>query len=302
MPSSNMVDFVFQLLDHLLKVMDCFSWRWLKGIRTSIFLVWRSMKRSLHFCFFGLSNLNCDLIISVIFLFQLVKQCLHCAHQYGLKNGYVLVCLTNFCTLKNWEVAWPFEVMTKTCMSDWEMETLGEGVGDGAIFFFYLSLIKHRITSSCWMLTRLWKYLLFEFVVTFRYFIATNATSTFRSIVCTYPGQVVLVSIQVGSSAFSLPFPSEGFHVVSGSDMLTTVKCNSFASRRIFRIMMKSFLNLVSYWIRQCPNPDFSDPDHRWRMLQRSLVEAIADLLAYNGKVKTSPVIPAVRFHKIHFK
>ncbi|KAI4310411.1 hypothetical protein MLD38_035391 [Melastoma candidum] len=62
------------------------------------------------------------------------------------------------------------------------------------------------------------------------YFIATNATSTFRSIVSTYPGEVVLISIQ-------------------------------------------------------CPNPDFNGPDHRWRMLRRSLVEAIADLLACNGKV-----------------
>ena len=30
-----------------------------------------------------------------------------------------------------------------------------------------------------------------------RYFIATNATSTFRSIVSSYPGELVLVSIQV---------------------------------------------------------------------------------------------------------
>ncbi|XP_038904997.1 phosphoglycerate kinase, cytosolic-like isoform X2 [Benincasa hispida] len=62
------------------------------------------------------------------------------------------------------------------------------------------------------------------------HFIATNATSTFRSIVSSYPGELVLVSIQ-------------------------------------------------------CPNPDFNKPEHRWRMLQRSLVEAVADLLASNGKV-----------------
>lgn len=35
----------------------------------------------------------------------------------------------------------------------------------------------------------------------------------------------------------------------------------------------------------QCPNPDFNKPEHRWRMLQRSLVEAIADLLIFGGKV-----------------
>lgn len=62
------------------------------------------------------------------------------------------------------------------------------------------------------------------------HFIATNATSTFRSIVSSYPGSVILVSIQ-------------------------------------------------------CPNPDFNDPKHRWRMIQRSLIEAIADLLASEGKV-----------------
>ncbi|CAN4117104.1 unnamed protein product [Withania somnifera] len=62
------------------------------------------------------------------------------------------------------------------------------------------------------------------------YFIATNATSTFRSIVSSYPGDLVLVSIQ-------------------------------------------------------CPNPDFNKTEHRWRMVQRSLVEAIADLLASDGKV-----------------
>ncbi|MCD7462255.1 hypothetical protein HAX54_048132 [Datura stramonium] len=62
------------------------------------------------------------------------------------------------------------------------------------------------------------------------YFIATNATSTFRPIVSSYPGDLVLVSIQ-------------------------------------------------------CPNPDFNKTEHRWRMVQRSLVEAIADLLASDGKV-----------------
>jgi phosphoglycerate kinase len=35
----------------------------------------------------------------------------------------------------------------------------------------------------------------------------------------------------------------------------------------------------------QCPNPDFNKPEHRWRMLQRSLIEAVVDLLASGGKV-----------------
>jgi hypothetical protein len=35
----------------------------------------------------------------------------------------------------------------------------------------------------------------------------------------------------------------------------------------------------------QCPNPDFNKPEHRWRTLQRSLIEAVVDLLASGGKV-----------------
>ncbi|KAK9920965.1 hypothetical protein M0R45_029499 [Rubus argutus] len=71
------------------------------------------------------------------------------------------------------------------------------------------------------------------------YFIATNATSTFRSIISSYPGKLVLVSVQ-------------------------------------------------------CPNPDFNEPEHRWRMLQRSLVEAVADLLTADGKVFLQSDIEAV--------
>ncbi|KNA22482.1 hypothetical protein SOVF_033860 isoform A [Spinacia oleracea] len=62
------------------------------------------------------------------------------------------------------------------------------------------------------------------------HFIGTNATSSFRTIVSSYPGRLVLVSIQ-------------------------------------------------------CPNPDFNEPAHRWRMVKRSLVEAIVDELAPGGKV-----------------
>ncbi|CAO2824293.1 unnamed protein product [Amaranthus hypochondriacus] len=71
------------------------------------------------------------------------------------------------------------------------------------------------------------------------HFIATNATSSFRTIVSSYPGRLVLVSIQ-------------------------------------------------------CPNPDFNEPDHRWRMVQRSLVEAIADQLAPGGQVFLQSDIEAV--------
>ncbi|XP_047981779.1 phosphoglycerate kinase-like isoform X1 [Salvia hispanica] len=71
------------------------------------------------------------------------------------------------------------------------------------------------------------------------HFIATNATSTFRSIVSSYPGDLFLVSIQ-------------------------------------------------------CPNPDFNKPQFRWRMLQRSLVEAIADNLVQGGQVFLQSDIEAV--------
>ncbi|KAI3809353.1 hypothetical protein L1987_25325 [Smallanthus sonchifolius] len=71
------------------------------------------------------------------------------------------------------------------------------------------------------------------------YFIETNATSTFRSIVSGYPGELVLASIQ-------------------------------------------------------CPNPDFNKPEHRWKMVQRALVEAIRDLLSSNGKVFVQSDIEAV--------
>ncbi|PWA42220.1 phosphoglycerate kinase [Artemisia annua] len=71
------------------------------------------------------------------------------------------------------------------------------------------------------------------------YFIETNATSTFRSIVSGYPGKLAFASIQ-------------------------------------------------------CPNPDFNKPEHRWKMVQRSLIEAIEDLLSSDGKVFLQSDIEAV--------
>ncbi|KAK6290260.1 hypothetical protein POUND7_001801 [Theobroma cacao] len=75
--------------------------------------------------------------------------------------------------------------------------------------------------------------------ITNGYFIETNATSTFRSIVSSYPGELVLLSIE-------------------------------------------------------CPNPDFNKPEHRWRMMQRSLIEAVTDLLASKGKVFLQSDVEAV--------
>ncbi|RDX61247.1 trmB, partial [Mucuna pruriens] len=44
----------------------------------------------------------------------------------------------------------------------------------------------------------------------------------------------------------------------------------------------------------QCPNPDFNKPEHRWRMLQRYLIEAVVDLLAPNGKIFLQSDVEAV--------
>lgn len=47
----------------------------------------------------------------------------------------------------------------------------------------------------------------------------------------------------------------------------------------------KPNLHFAFIFLLQCPNPDFNKPEHRWRMLQRSLIEAVVDLLAFGGKV-----------------
>ncbi|KAB1223671.1 tRNA (guanine-N(7)-)-methyltransferase [Morella rubra] len=47
-------------------------------------------------------------------------------------------------------------------------------------------------------------------------------------------------------------------------------------------------------YCHQCPNPDFNKSDYRWRMLQRTLVEAIVDLLTFEGKVFLQSDIEAV--------
>ncbi|KAI7996800.1 hypothetical protein LOK49_LG10G01657, partial [Camellia lanceoleosa] len=54
-------------------------------------------------------------------------------------------------------------------------------------------------------------------------------------------------------------------------------------------------LNFLGLEINEkCPNPDFNKPEHRWSMLQRLLIEAIADLLASDGKVFLQSDIEAV--------
>ncbi|XP_078173775.1 uncharacterized protein LOC144567503 isoform X2 [Carex rostrata] len=71
------------------------------------------------------------------------------------------------------------------------------------------------------------------------HFISTDATSNFGPIVSSYPGALVLVTIQ-------------------------------------------------------CPNPDFNRDVYRWKMVRRTLVEAIVDLLAINGKVFLQSDIEAI--------
>ncbi|KAG4911955.1 hypothetical protein JHK82_052544 [Glycine max] len=54
-------------------------------------------------------------------------------------------------------------------------------------------------------------------------------------------------------------------------------------------------LNFLGLEINEkCPNPDFNKPEHRWRMLQRSLIEAVVDLLAPNGKIFLQSDVEAV--------
>lgn len=62
------------------------------------------------------------------------------------------------------------------------------------------------------------------------YFVSTDASSSFHSIIASYPGVLWSVSIQ-------------------------------------------------------CPDPNFSDPEHRWRMLQRLLVKAIIENIYLGGKI-----------------
>nr|GMD47803.1 Phosphoglycerate kinase [Ipomoea batatas] len=107
--------------------------------------------------------------------------------------------------------AYPFEMDWKSIYNDPDRPLVVD-IGSGNSL--YLLIVPSVIINSILVI----------------HFVATNATSTFRSIISSYPGRLVLVSIQ-------------------------------------------------------CPNPDFNKPEHRWRMLQRSLVEAIADLLASGGKV-----------------
>ncbi|XP_021747665.1 uncharacterized protein LOC110713525 [Chenopodium quinoa] len=52
-----------------------------------------------------------------------------------------------------------------------------------------------------------------------------------------------------------------------------------------FRTIVSGYPGRLILVSIQCPNPDFNEPEHRWRMVKRSLVEAIADELAPGGKV-----------------
>ncbi|XP_058077642.1 uncharacterized protein LOC131226014 isoform X2 [Magnolia sinica] len=52
-----------------------------------------------------------------------------------------------------------------------------------------------------------------------------------------------------------------------------------------FRSITSSYLGEMVLVSIQCPNPDFNKTEQRWRMLQRGLIEAIAELLATDGKV-----------------
>ncbi|CAJ1947443.1 unnamed protein product [Sphenostylis stenocarpa] len=138
---------------------------------------------------------------------------------------------------------YPFEINWNTIYSD-PAQPLVVDIGSGNGLFLlemarrrqdlnFLGLeINKKLVSRCLDSIH-------QFGIKNGYFVATNATSTFRSIVSTYPGVLILVSIQ-------------------------------------------------------CPNPDFNKPEHRWSMLQRSLIEAVVDLLAPNGKIYLQSDVEAV--------
>ncbi|KAL6534160.1 hypothetical protein OROHE_013085 [Orobanche hederae] len=59
-------------------------------------------------------------------------------------------------------------------------------------------------------------------------------------------------------------------------------------------------LVLVSIQLSKCPNPDFNKPEYRWRMLRRSLVEAIADMLMFGGMVPNYILHPKLAIDTSH--
>ncbi|CAI8594100.1 unnamed protein product [Vicia faba] len=130
--------------------------------------------------------------------------------------------------------AYPFEIKWNNVYAD-PTQSLVVDIGSGnGLFLFemarkrkdlnFLGLeMNEKLVSRCLDSIQ-------QFGIQNGHFIAANATSTFRSIVSSYAGELVLVSMQ-------------------------------------------------------CPNPDFNKPEHRWRMLQRSLIEAVVDLLSSGGKV-----------------
>ncbi|RYR32706.1 hypothetical protein Ahy_A10g047232 isoform C [Arachis hypogaea] len=147
------------------------------------------------------------------------------------------------------------------------------------------------------------------------HFIATNATSTFRSIVSTYPGELVLVSIQVKlkfcyilNSSFILFYLISVTH--SEKDEVSIEGSTTEKPKKIppypFSYVRKNFISFppsletsftasyTEHSQKMCPNPDFNKPEHRWRMLQRSLIEAVVDLLAPDGKVFLQSDVKAV--------
>lgn len=101
-----------------------------------------------------------------LWCFQLVRRCLDSVHLSGITNGYGLLPLA---------LRWTFTSKERKNLLDW----LAFCIQFNLIFWF------HHLNP------------VIIIIVSVRYFIGTNATSTFRSIVSSYPGQLILVSIQV---------------------------------------------------------------------------------------------------------
>lgn len=104
-----------------------------------------------------------------------------------------------------------------------------------------------------------------------RHFIFANATVSFKQLMSTYPGPLMLVSILV-------------------SELLPMDYSSIYNSRLNTRIMC----------FMQCPDPHFKKRHHKRRVLQKPLVDSILASLMPGGKVCLSIPIQRV-FLKFYF-
>ncbi|GMP84954.1 hypothetical protein CsSME_00038284 [Camellia sinensis var. sinensis] len=105
----------------------------------------------------------------------------------------------------------------------------------------------------------------------------------------------------INFSIDSFQLPREAGSCINTEPMVDDLWADSLGALMLVDLGLhgKLFLMEQSSWCMwrlddKCPNPDFNKPEHRWSMLQRLLIEAIADLLASDGKVFLQSDIEAV--------